>query len=180
MARHEVRLAGFGGQGIVKAGFILGKAAAIHDGKHALLSQSYGPEARGGACAAEVIIDDVPIDYPVLSAPDIVVLMSQEAAVKYTGDLAEGATVLVDEDLVSLPDLASGGAPLTRIAEELGRKLVANITMLGFLTGVTGLVGREAMEEAVKTSVPPRTIELNLRAFDEGVRRAESLKGVTA
>ncbi|GAB4325390.1 MAG: 2-oxoacid:ferredoxin oxidoreductase subunit gamma [Dehalococcoidia bacterium] len=175
MSRCEIRLAGFGGQGIVLAGYILGKAASLYDGKSAVFSQSYGPEARGGACAAEVIIDDEQdVDYPVLTRPDILVLMSQEAAVRYSADRADDAIVIVDEDLVSCDaaDFLVHAAPMTRIAEGLGRRLVANITMLGFLTAVTGIVSREAMEEAVSTTVPPRTIELNLRAFQAGFDHA--------
>jgi len=169
MPRHEVRLAGFGGQGIILSGFILGKAAALYDGKDAVFSQSYGPEARGGACAAEVIVDDDAVDYPVLSQPDILVLMSQEAAIRYSADKADNAIVLIDQDLVTsgMGDNVHA-APLTRMAEGLGRKLVANITMLGFLTGVTGVVSREAMEEAIRTTVPQKTIDLNLRAFAAG------------
>lgn len=174
MARHEVRLAGFGGQGIILSGYILGKAAALYDGKDAVFSQSYGPEARGGACAAEVVIDDGSVDYPVLTRPDIVVLMSQEAAVRYSADMADDAVVLVDDDLVTA---GAGrkvlGAPATRIAEDLGRRLVGNIVMLGFLTGATALVGREAMEEAIRTTVPPKTIDLNLRAFSAGFDYAQ-------
>ncbi len=155
MARHEVRLAGFGGQGIIMSGYILGKAAALYDGKDAVFSQSYGPEARGGACAAEVVIDDDAVDYPVLTRPDILVLMSQEAAVKYSADMADDAVVLIDEDLVSLGEgRPVFGAPTTRIAEDMGRRIVANIAMLGFLTGATGVVSRPAMEEAIKSSVP--------------------------
>jgi 2-oxoglutarate ferredoxin oxidoreductase subunit gamma len=169
MARHEVRLAGFGGQGIILSGYILGKAAALYDGKDAVFSQSYGPEARGGACAAEVVIDDDAVDYPVLTRPDILVLMSQEAAIKYSADMADDAVVLIDEDLVT----AGAGrtvlaAPTTRIAEDMGRRLVGNIAMLGFLTGATSVVSRGAMEEAIRTTVPPKTIDLNLRAFGAG------------
>jgi len=169
MGRHEVRIAGFGGQGVVMAGFILGKAAALYDDKDVVFSQSYGPEARGGACAAEVIIDDEAVDYPVVSHPDVVVLMSQEAAAKYTGDLSDQATIIVDQDLVNLmADREVHSAPTTRMAEDLGRRMVANIAMLGYVTAVTGLTSRNAMEEAIKTTVPPKTIELNLRAFSAG------------
>jgi 2-oxoglutarate ferredoxin oxidoreductase subunit gamma len=173
MARHEVRLAGFGGQGIVLAGYILGKAAALYDKKDAVFSQSYGPEARGGACAAEVIIDDDMVDYPVLSHPDILVLMSQEAAIKYSVDKTDDAIVLIDRDLVQAgTNQGAQSAPFTGIAEELGRRMVANIAMLGFLTGVTHIVGVEAMEEAIRTTVPEKTIDLNLRAFRTGYDHA--------
>jgi len=173
MARYEVRLAGFGGQGIVLAGYILGKAASLYDKKDAVFSQSYGPEARGGACAAEVIIDDDKVDYPVLSRPDILVLMSQEAAIKYSADKADNAIVLTDSDLVSAgTNQGAQSAPFTGIAEDLGRRMVANIAMLGFLTGVTHIVGAEAMEEAIRTTVPEKTIDLNLRAFRSGHEHA--------
>jgi len=176
MARHEVRLAGFGGQGIVLAGYILGKAAALYDKKDAVFSQSYGPEARGGACAAEVIIDDDQVDYPVLSHPDILVLMSQEAALKYSSDKTNDAIVLIDRDLVNASTNAGAqSAPFTGIAEELGRRMVANIAMLGFLTGVTNVVGVAAMEEAIRTTVPEKTIDLNLRAFRTGYDHAARL-----
>lgn len=169
MSRREVRLAGFGGQGIVLAGYILGKAAALYDGKDAVFSQSYGPEARGGACAAEVIIDDGGVDYPVLTTPDILVVMSQEAGTKYAADVNDGTTILVDTDLVRLDtSRETFDAPFTGIAEGLGRRMVANIAMLGFLTAVTSVVSVEAMEEAIRTTVPEKTIDLNLRAFRAG------------
>lgn len=174
MVRHEVRLAGFGGQGIIMSGYILGKAAALYDGKDAVFSQSYGPEARGGACAAEVVIDDDQVDYPVLTRPDILVLMSQEAAQKYSADMADDAIVLIDEDLVTTgPGKEVRGAPTTRIAEDMGRRIVANIAMLGFLTGATGVVSRRAMEEAIKSTVPEKTIPLNMNAFNAGFEYGE-------
>jgi 2-oxoglutarate ferredoxin oxidoreductase subunit gamma len=177
MARHEVRLAGFGGQGIIMSGYILGKAAALYDGKDAVFTQSYGPEARGGACAAEVVIDDDAVDYPVLTRPDILVLMSQEAALKYSSDRDENAIVLIDEDLVPADAVPNSfGAPTTRIAEDMGRRIVANIAMLGFLTGATNVVSRGAMEEAIKSSVPEKTIPLNLNAFNAGFEYGQRSK----
>ena len=174
MARHEVRLAGFGGQGIIMSGYILGKAAALYDGKDAVFSQSYGPEARGGACAAEVVIDDDAVDYPVLTRPDILVLMSQEAALKYSADRSDDCVVLIDQDLVPADAVAgSKGAPTTKIAEDMGRRIVANIAMLGFLTGATGVVSRGAMEEAIKSSVPEKTIPLNMNAFSAGFEHGQ-------
>lgn len=174
MVRHEVRLAGFGGQGIIMSGYILGKAAALYDGKDAVFSQSYGPEARGGACAAEVVIDDDQVDYPVLTRPDILVLMSQEAAQKYSADMADDAIVLIDEDLVTTGQgKVVRGAPTTRIAEDMGRRIVANIAMLGFLTGATGVVSRGAMEEAIRSTVPEKTIPLNMNAFNAGFEYGE-------
>lgn len=172
MSRTEIRLTGFGGQGIILSGYIVGKAAAIHDKKQATFTQSYGPESRGGACSAQVIISDEPVHYPHLIDPAILVVMSQEAYNKYAPTLRDGALLIVDEDLVETGDLAGDvkllSVPATRLAEELGRKIVANIVMLGFFAAVTDVVSVEAMREAVRTSVPKGTEELNLKAFDKG------------
>ncbi len=176
--RQEIRLAGFGGQGIILAGYILGKAAAIHAGKDAILTQSYGPEARGGACAGELVIDDERIDYPMVQSPDLVVLMSQEAYEKYGSDLDPEVQVMIESDLVQGAPEEWPGVPATRLAEELGARIAANIVMLGFFTGVTGLLDREAMEEAVASSVPSRTIELNRKAFAAGYEHARNLAEV--
>lgn len=169
--RREIRFAGFGGQGIILAGLISGKAAALYDGKEAIVTQSYGPEARGGACSAELVVDDQPIDYPMLSSPEALVVMSQEAAQKYTGDLADDCQVLIDEDLVELPAGFKQRVykiPATALAEKLGNRMAANVVMLGFFTAVTGAVGRESMEESIKTSVRERFIPLNMKAFETG------------
>lgn len=167
--RQEIQLAGFGGQGIILAGHIVGKAAALYGGKEAVFTQSYGPEARGGACAAELVISDEPIDYPMVSQPEIVVCMSQEAFTKY-GVAAKGAQLIVDSDLVEGATSMKGlrHAPFTRLADELGRRIVANVVMLGSLTAITELVSREAMEEAIRTTVKERVIDLNMRAFAAG------------
>ncbi len=168
--RHEVRLAGFGGQGIILAGYVLGKAAALYDGKNAIFTQSYGPEARGGACAAELVISDEPIDYPLISQPNLLVCMSQEAFSKYGAAAAEGAQLIVDSDLVESATRKGWlrHIPATRLAGELGNRIVANMVMLGFFGAATGIVGREALEEAIRTTVRPATLDLNLRAFARG------------
>jgi 2-oxoglutarate ferredoxin oxidoreductase subunit gamma len=180
MSRTEIRLTGFGGQGIILSGYIVGKAAAIHDRKQATFTQSYGPESRGGACSAQVIISNDPVSYPHLVDPSILVVMSQEAYNKYAPALREDALLIVDQDLVETGeiagDLGSGNGvkllsvPATRLAEELGRKIVANIVMLGFFAAVISeaVVSVEALREAVRTSVPKGTEELNLKAFQKG------------
>ena len=178
----EVRLAGFGGQGIVLAGMILGKAITLYEGANAVMTQSYGPEARGGACSADVIISKNRINYPRVTTPDILVLMSEEAARTYGSNTVEGALVLVNKDLVkTLPEespLTIFQVPATGIAEELGRVIVANIVMLGFVTAVAGIVGYEAMKRAVLDSIPKGTEELNLSAlqagYDRGVESAKN------
>jgi 2-oxoglutarate ferredoxin oxidoreductase subunit gamma len=172
MGRTEIRLTGFGGQGIILAGYIIGKAAAIYDKKHATFTQSYGPESRGGACSAQVIISDEPVHYPHLIDPSILVVMSQEAYNRYAPTLRRGALLIVDEDLVETGDLTNGAkilsVPATRLAEELGQKIAANIVILGFFAAVTDVVSVEAMREAVRTSVPKGTEEFNLKAFERG------------
>jgi 2-oxoglutarate ferredoxin oxidoreductase subunit gamma len=172
--RQEIRLAGFGGQGIILAGYILGKAAALYGGKHAVFTQSYGPEARGGACAAEVVVSDEPIDYPLITQPDIVVCLSQEAFNKYGVAAAEGAQLIVDTDLVESSTRKQWlrHVPATRLAEELGNRIMANMVMLGFFCEATGAVPREALEEALRTTVRPRTVEANLQAFARGFEYA--------
>ena len=161
--RQEVRLAGFGGQGIILSGLILGKAAALYDNKEAVFSQSYGPEARGGACAGEIVICDDPVDYPLFDKADIVVVMSQEAYTKYAGTLKDGGELLLDSDLVKadVEGPKVHWCPFTRIAESLGNRMAANVVMLGFLTGVTGVVSREAMEQSIAGTVRARCVELN-------------------
>jgi 2-oxoglutarate ferredoxin oxidoreductase subunit gamma len=167
--RQDVRLAGFGGQGIILAGYILGKATGLYGGREAIFTQSYGPEARGGACAAQVSVADEPIEYAHFDAADLLVVMSQEAWTKYGGTAKPGAVIVVDEGLVD-PGRDGGvhRVPFTRIAEELGNRIVANIVMLGYLSAVSDLITRESVEEAIRTEVKPRFIDLNLEAFARG------------
>jgi 2-oxoglutarate ferredoxin oxidoreductase subunit gamma len=175
----RVLLTGFGGQGVVLAGHILGKAASIHDGREATLIQAYGPEARGGATLVQVTISSEPILYPYIESADVVVCMSQEGFTKYGPLLGHAGVLLYEEDLVRLPDDYPNrhvfGIPATQLAAEAGRKMVANIVMLGLLVAVTGVVSREAMEEAIRTSVPKGTDELNLGAFARGFTHGELL-----
>jgi 2-oxoglutarate ferredoxin oxidoreductase subunit gamma len=178
--KTEIRLAGFGGQGIVLAGHILGKAASLFEHLNSVFTQSYGPEARGGACSADVIIAGGAIFYPRVSCPHILVLMSEEAKHTYGGLMSKEAVVLIDEDLVKLDSVPAGcrlfKIPATRLAEKLGRKIVANIVMLGFITSITGAVGYEAMKQALFDSIPRGTEELNLKAFEKGYDYGKQLK----
>ncbi|HLD36521.1 MAG TPA: 2-oxoacid:acceptor oxidoreductase family protein [Planctomycetota bacterium] len=168
----ELRFTGFGGQGIILAGYITGKAAAIYADLYATLTQNYGPESRGGASSAQLIISNEPIFYPNITRPDILVAMSQEGYAKYRNELNPDGIMLIDEDLVKISETKSGvkiaKVPATRLAEQLGKKMVANIVMLGFMAGQTRVLPRKVMEEAIKTSVPPASIELNMKAFDMG------------
>jgi len=171
-----VRFAGFGGQGIISAGKITGKAAAIFDGKNAVMMQSYGPEARG------LVISDEVIGYPRLERPDILVVMSQEAYEKYGHNINPSGTLLIDADLVVMdgsppPVKRVYAIPATRLADGLGRKIVANVVMLGAVVAITRIVSREAMLEAILSSVPPRTKELNERAYTTGYEKGKEALG---
>lgn len=170
----QVRIAGYGGQGIVLAGMLLGRAASLYDGKEAVFMQSYGPEARGGASSADVIISNAPVDYPLVTEPDVLMVLFQEAYVCYRKGLKPGGILIIESDLVRPDEHGSEPyrVPATRMAEELGRKIVTNVVALGYLVGLTGIVSRESVEEAVRTSVKPSTIDLNLRAFAAGFDRA--------
>jgi len=154
MSRVEVKIGGFGGQGVILAGIILGRAAAIYDGKDATMTQSFGPEARGGACSAQVVISSERNLYPCVVSPDIL------------------AVVLYEESLVSPHELPAGcrayGIPATRLAEEMGRKMVLNIVMLGFFTALADVVSADAVRKAIVDSVPPGTDKLNKDAFVRG------------
>jgi len=180
MSRTEVRITGFGGQGVVLSAHITGHAAAVQAGKHATMIQSFGPEARGSACSATLAISDTEVLYPYINRPDIFVVMSAEGYDKYRDELKDDGILIYEQDLVH-PDLKEGqpsyGVPSTRIAENLGRSIVQNIVMLGFFTAASKIVAREEMREAVLDSVPPGTEQLNIKAFDAGYAHFEETYG---
>lgn len=180
MARHEIRIAGFGGQGVILAGMVLGRAATIYEGRHVTLTQSFGPEARGSAASVDLIVASEPVLYPYLTEPDILVAMSQEAYTRFVAALKPQGLLLYEQDLVSCEparcDLRALGVPATRLAEELGRKLVLNMVLVGFLTGVTGLVSAEAVQKSIADSVPKGTESLNTSAFHRGLDYAAALQ----
>ena len=171
MNRTEIRITGFGGQGVVLSGYIIGRACAINASKHATLIQSFGPEARGSSCSATLVLSDTEVLYPYIRRPDIFVVMSTEGYEKYRDELKDDGILIYEKDLVR-PVLKEGqpayGITSTRIAESLGRTLVQNIVMLGFFAAASKLFGREHVRDAVKGSVPAGTEELNLKAFDAG------------
>lgn len=172
MPRYEIRLAGLGGQGIVLAGVVLGTAAAIFDQKRATQTQSYGPEARGGACKSEVVISDDEIDYPKVEQPDLIGVMSQEAFDKYLGDLKPGGIVIYDPDMIlSLKEIKNArmyAVPTVRMAEKIGRRIVANMVMIGSVTAASKMIDPKAVEKAILRFVPKGTEKLNLSAFNAG------------
>lgn len=166
----EIRISGYGGQGVVLAGQLLGKAASLYDGKCAVFTQSYGPEARGGASCADVVVSNAPVDYPLVEQPDVLVALFQEAYMKYRPMMRPGGVLILESDLVfpKKDEVAHHCVPATKIAEGLGRKIVANVVALGYLVGATNVVGREAIEQTIRATVKPKTVDLNLRAFDAG------------
>jgi 2-oxoglutarate ferredoxin oxidoreductase subunit gamma len=174
MTRTEIKVGGFGGQGVILSGYIIGRAASIYDNKYATMIQAFGPEARGSACSAQIIVSSDPIDYPYIVSPSIMVVMSQEAYSRFSPELTKGGILITEEELVTphnlRKDLRHFSIPATRIAEELGKRIVLNIVMMGFMTAVTNLLDPEAMRKAVTASVPKGTEELNLRAFEEGYK----------
>lgn len=182
MPKKEIRFAGFGGQGIILSGNIAGKAAVLFEKTSAVLTQSYGPEARGGSCSADLIISDKEVDYPIVRDPTVLVIMSQDAYRTYGRVRNKDAMLIIDEDLVKLKDVDEGQknifkVPSTRIAEQdLGKKIVANIVMLGAFTAISQVVSYEGMKNAVLSSVPKGTEELNIKAFDKGYEYGKKVR----
>jgi 2-oxoglutarate ferredoxin oxidoreductase subunit gamma len=168
----DIRFSGFGGQGIIRSAYIVGKACSLVENKHATMTQSFGPEARGSACSSQLVVSDVPILYPYVTQTHILVAMSQEAYDIFLHQVRDEGTIIVDQDLVNPMGAPKGvcvySVPATRTAETLGNKIVANIAMLGFFTAVIDVVSAQALKEALPGSVPDRALELNLKAFDAG------------
>jgi 2-oxoglutarate ferredoxin oxidoreductase subunit gamma len=179
MDRYDVRLSGSGGQGLILAGKILAEAAAIYDGRNAVQTQSYGPEARGGASKAEVVIKDGEIDYPKAMDLDVLLSLTQESCMKYSCDLKGDGILIIDSEMV--PDPPKGSfkvyaAPITNIAAgKIGKVVVTNIVALGILARIAGVVTEESMRKAILARVPKGTEEVNMRAFDEGWKAGEEL-----
>ena len=172
MASSEIRITGFGGQGVILCGYIIGKAASIFGDMNATLTQSFGPEARGSACSAQVVINDERVLYPYVTIPNVLIAMSRDGYYMHKDGLSRDGTLIYDESLVDpdedAPHKHAYGIPATRIAEEMGRTSISNIVMLGFFGAVTDLIPPDALRKAVESSVPEGTEELNLKAFDRG------------
>ena len=179
--KKEVRICGFGGQGVILAGFIFGKAAAVFMDYNAVQSQSYGPEARGGAARSEVIISDEKIGYPRPTGVDILVAMSQESFDTYRKDINKDTKIILDPDLVPRHDI---GRPVykiqaQKIAESLGNKIVTNIVMVGATTSLFDTLDNDAVRKSVLDSVPARFKDLNEKAFEKGLEAGKNaLKGL--
>lgn len=173
-----IKLCGFGGQGIILAGMLIGKAATIYDGLQSTFTQSYGPEARGGECSASVIVGENRASYPFVNNADILVAMSQVAFNKYIPQLKPGGLLIIDTNLVEPNNVPEGAEirmiPMTAFAGKLGNKIVANVVMLGFFSAVSGTVSRKSLEKVITDTVPSRFIDLNMKAFNMGFEHAES------
>ena len=164
----EIRISGLGGQGVVLAGQILGKAA-VYDGKNVVQKGDYGAEARGSATKSEVIISDVEVGFPAVRKCDVLIAMSPEAVDKHLKDLKEDGVLLVDSSTVeSIPKTKAKifKIPATNTAKEaFGAVIYANIIMLGALTKIAKIVNEESMEKAIRESVPEKTAEANVNAY---------------
>ena len=175
----EIRFSGYGGQGVILAAAVVGKAAAIFQGGYAAMTQAFGPEARGGASSAQVILSNEPILYPYITLPDVLVVMSQEAYTRFAPEVKPGGIVIIERELVHVDKIEPGdriyAVPATRLAEELGRKVVLNIVMVGFFGAVTNLLDPDALRNAVEDSVPPAMRKLNLQAYDKGFEYGATL-----
>jgi 2-oxoglutarate ferredoxin oxidoreductase subunit gamma len=168
----QIRIAGFGGQGVILAATVIGKAATLYENLHATMTQNFGPESRGGASSAQLIVSRSPILYPYVTSPDILCVLSQEAFTRFSPELHSRSILLIEENLVRLSNLPPGvrvhGIPATRLAEELGKKMVLNMVIVGFFGAVTNVIPAESLRRAVKESVPGYLLDLNLKAFDKG------------
>ncbi len=177
--RTEMRLTGSGGQGLILAGIIFAEAALL-DGNNSLQSQSYGPEARGGASKAEVIISKEEIDFPKVEMPDVLLSLTQVACDKYSAEIADDGILIVDET-VDLNDVKESvtlyRVPILKTASEvIGKSIVANIVAIGFITEITGLVSKQSVEKAILNRIPKGTEALNKRALEQGYQLAVALK----
>jgi len=179
--RYEIVIAGIGGQGIVLSGTIVGTAAAVFGGLNATQIASYGPEAMGGRVYTEVVISDEEIDYPRVSSPDILVVMSQRGYNEFSRKVKPGGLIIYDPDLVEisrLEEVEQIAIPATKEAERLGLRISANMVMIGALTAFCDLLEPEMVEEAIRSRVR-RSLETNLKAFRRGYELALSLRGAS-
>ncbi len=173
MVRKSIRLAGFGGQGVITMGYVLANAASIHDDLHALMTQSYGPEARGGSCRSDVIISEAPIDYPKSNEVDALVALSNDSYNSFICAVKDKGSVLYDCNLVEICEEKQGvkyyGIPAVEKATELGNSLVANMVMLGAAQAITSIINMDALKASI-TDRFPRFVDLNLNAVEEGFK----------
>jgi 2-oxoglutarate ferredoxin oxidoreductase subunit gamma len=175
--RHELRLAGTGGQGLILAGILLAEAA-VSDGKNVVQTQSYGAEARGGASRSEVVIADGEIHHPKVLEADVMLCMSQEASDRYSGRLRRDGLLILNTDHVTrAPRARAVRVAMTSLAREVtGCEMCANVVGLGVMAGLTGVVSRESLEAAIRARVPQDTVEMNLAALAAGYEAAAAIE----
>ncbi len=173
--RLEIRFCGSGGQGIITAALVLAEAAGVYDGKYVCQTQSYGPEARGGNCKAEVVISSREIDYPKASHPVFLLAMNQASCDAYFSDLKPTGLLIVDASLVKkIPTGRAVAIPFTQIArQQIGREVVGNMVALGAVGYLCQAVSQESLEKAVAARVPAGTEDINLRALRAGIEAAK-------
>jgi len=178
--RIEICLSGAGGQGLILAGIILAEAASIYDGKEAVQTQSYGPEARGGASRSEVVISKETVDYPKVIKSNILLALTQTACDKYVKNLSEDGILVADSSIVKeIPSISAKiyQFPITETAQKnLGTKLVTNIISLGIIVGLTEVVSKDAIRKAVFSRVPPKAREVNEKALFLGFDIAKGME----
>jgi 2-oxoglutarate ferredoxin oxidoreductase subunit gamma len=177
--RFEIRLSGSGGQGLILAGVILAEAIGVGDGKNVVQTQSYGPEARGGASRADLVISEEEIYYPKSMKLDLLLALTQEACDTYYPDMKEQGLLVVDSNMVTqIPTKRYFGFSFTRLArEEIGHVMVANVIALGAIAELTGIVSKEAIKNAVLSRAPRGTEEKNTKALELGAKIArEAMK----
>lgn len=175
VSRYEVRIGGFGGQGIVTMAVVMGETLSLIDKKFVVQTQSYGPEARGGASKSELVISDEEIDYPKVQEPDVFVAMSRAAYLEYIAGLKENGILIIDEDLVEIEgDLPEGvkiyRIPATRIADkEIGNKQATNVVMLGAFSVLTDVLSAEGLKKRIEERWP-RFVKSNMLALELGMK----------
>jgi len=168
----DIRFSGYGGQGVIRMGLIIGKALSLYDNKYATMTQSFGPEARGSACSSQLVVSEDRVLYPYIITPEVLISMSQEAYDNYEPELKDNSIMIIDTDLVKLRPSKSKikiySVPATRLAEELGNRIIANLVMIGFFTAITKIASQDSIKKALPGLVPERFLNLNIKAFDKG------------
>ncbi len=180
MTRQEIRLHGLGGQGIISAGRLIGEAASLHERKEVVMTEDYSPYITGGWSRADLVISDEPIDYPLVTKPNILVAMSQDGFDDNWESTAPNATIIVEKGMVKpcpMRDRKLFSVPALSVAEELEKRVVANIVVLGFMAAITKVVSSESLEAAILTRYA-KAVDLNRRAFRRGVELASQAVGV--
>jgi len=174
MTRREIRLHGLGGQGIISAGHLIGEAASLRERKEAVMTEDYSPYITGGWSRADIVVSDEPIDYPLVTKPDILIAMSQDGLDSNWKSTPRDACVIVEKDMVktsAVQDREVFAIPALSIAEDLGKRVVANIVILGFFAAKSSVVSREALQAAILNRYA-KAADLNMKAFERGVELA--------